>query len=450
LVTFVVALMACSHSSTSSHSASNSTPEDSCKLFALVTEAHNLLAETRASTEDLKRRTQRLAGALAASCEELAELRRCLAESGLLCEVQHSARLHRQRFDAMRRTSGWTSDVRLEHLFTVSDICFLVSSQAGADTVRTLHETSRDAESFFPPRLYVCGGAGETFEPLTSLECFNPKTGVWTALPPMSAPRADHAAVAISGCLYVCGGRDGARTLSSTERFDPWKRGWESLAPMRVWRKAHVAAAIAGELYACGGDGMGQIHFEAERFSPGQLPGRDVAWDPLPPMRERRSWSAAAATGGRLYVCGGFDGLHFHSSAERFDPRRNVWEEVPQMRTRRCGHAASVVGGQLVVCGGFDGAQVWDSVETFHPGRGIWEFLPSPMSAPRHRPAMVALAGQLYVCGGYSCPPELRGALPGVFLWDSVERFDHHKGTWETISPMTAARGGLAGARIAV
>ena len=49
--------------------------------------------------------------------------------------------------------------------------------------------------------------------------------------------------------------------------------------------------------------------------------GERNLWEALPQMGSARKWAAAAAVGGRLYVCGGLgaqdDAL---SSAERFDP----------------------------------------------------------------------------------------------------------------------------------
>jgi streptogramin lyase len=39
-----------------------------------------------------------------------------------------------------------------------------------------------------------------------SVERFNPRTDSWTEVRPMCAPRADHAAVAAQGRLFVSGG----------------------------------------------------------------------------------------------------------------------------------------------------------------------------------------------------------------------------------------------------
>jgi len=52
-------------------------------------------------------------------------------------------------------------------------------------------------------------------------------------------------------------------------------------------------------------------------------------------MAERRSAAAAAVVAGKLYVCGGFDGDVRLRSAERFDPDGGAWEPLPPMAERR-------------------------------------------------------------------------------------------------------------------
>ncbi len=105
-------------------------------------------------------------------------------------------------------------------------------------------------------------------------------------------------------------------------------------------------------------------YFDASRFT----------FHELAPMTERRSGATAAVLAdGKIYVCGGTDGLVVHRCMEAYDPRTNVWSGVdtqPRMNQTRS-HAAyclsddgtgnSTNGGQttqwLVVAGGHRAAE---------------------------------------------------------------------------------------------
>lgn len=63
---------------------------------------------------------------------------------------------------------------------------------------------------------------------LSSAECYNPLTNNWTYITPMGTKRSCLGICAFDGLLYVCGGYDGASCLSSMERYDPLTGVWSS------------------------------------------------------------------------------------------------------------------------------------------------------------------------------------------------------------------------------
>merc|ERR1711933_241074 len=81
------------------------------------------------------------------------------------------------------------------------------------------------------------------------------------------------------------------------------------------------------------------------------------SWELLPAMATCRLEPAVAVVAGRIYVCGGRDGVRFLSSAERFDPSLGQWNALRPMSARRGAAAAAVLDGRLYVCGGHDGAE---------------------------------------------------------------------------------------------
>merc|ERR1712025_401173 len=60
-------------------------------------------------------------------------------------------------------------------------------------------------------------------------------------------------------------------------------------------------------------------------------------------MLERRYRAAAAVLRGQVYVFGGFDGLSYLSSTERFDTIHAAWEITPPMRYPRAWIASVAV-----------------------------------------------------------------------------------------------------------
>lgn len=57
---------------------------------------------------------------------------------------------------------------------------------------------------------------------------------------------------------------------------------------------------------------------------------------------------------GAILVCGGFDGLIRHRSAETFDRREGIWHMVASMKETRSNFAMSVISQVAVVVGGYN------------------------------------------------------------------------------------------------
>jgi hypothetical protein len=112
---------------------------------------------------------------------------------------------------------------------------------------------------------------------------FDPGSGRWTDVAPMSAPRVDaHAVPLDDGRILVAGGADavtGTRTLTSTEIYDPTADRWIAAGDLAVARKdGRVVLLADGTVLLIGGDDSynteGETPFcpdpfsTAERFDP--------------------------------------------------------------------------------------------------------------------------------------------------------------------------------------
>lgn len=379
--------------------------------------------------------------------EEFGVLQGCLAEVGALNPDRFLIRLHRHRFDRVRKAHPLLTISSFAEAIAGRELMLDVVWRAGGPpAVHALRAASRAVNHIvgevstvinarFSRGICVCGGFDGSQETNTA-ERFDPAVGNWELLPPMLERRSVLSSAVLGGRLYACGGFDGVKCLRSAERLDPAADCWEPLPPMSECRWLATATVLGGHMYLCGGYSGERCLASAERFDPAR-----GTWECLPPMATSRGGAAAVAFGGRLVVCGGSciserlpREQEYFSSAERFDPVVGRWESLPSMISERSHAAVAVVGGHLYVCGGCDSRQRHCSAERLGEAAGAqWELLPN-MAEPRASPVAAAVRGKIYLCGGRD----------GDKFLSSAERFDPVLRRWETLRPMSAQRGAAA------
>jgi hypothetical protein len=114
-------------------------------------------------------------------------------------------------------------------------------------------------------KLYAAGGrrssagTGQTFDlTVPEVDVYDFQTGVWSTLPAsanLPTPRAGTTTAVIDGRLLILGGESGGQQLAHTEveAFDPATGGWTSLAPLSLGRHATQAVLHEGRLYLASG-----------------------------------------------------------------------------------------------------------------------------------------------------------------------------------------------------
>mmetsp|Transcript_23251 Transcript_23251/g.72403 ORF Transcript_23251/g.72403 Transcript_23251/m.72403 type:complete len:431 (+) Transcript_23251:137-1429(+) len=377
--------------------------------------------------------------------EELAALRSCLVDAGVLSQVAFLVKLHKRRFQAALAAHPLCSRVRLDTALSADGVGVAVGLFSGRTAIfaaglasrntrtaaRGLGRAMRDLRS---SRVYVCGGSRDGIEVLDSVECFNTASQTWEALPSMLERRVDASAHVIAGRVYVCGGCNGEASqnsamnsvLNTVERFDPCAGAWEAVPPMLFARKCAAAGVIEGKLYVCGGFDATE---QALDLSECVDPHASTVWEALPLMLEPRAEPSSGVVGRRLYVCGGRGGVWVQlNSAEAFDPAEGVWQRLPPMREPRSGATAAAVGVRLYVCGGM-GNSMNTSVECFDTRGGFWEVV-TPGTLPRYGAAAAAADGRLYVVGGSHGWQQLA----------SAECFDPESRSWTSLPCMSERR----------
>lgn len=259
----------------------------------------------------------------------------------------------------------------------------------------------------------VYGGLGDCGL-MSDLWAFLPRQGRWKQLSRhgTAAPleRADHAAAALDGQVYVFGGCDGARLASDLVRLDPETGAVDVLqpsgpAPPPRSKLGMTAAPERGELYLFGGS-------TAEEAATNGLWAYDVrenAWrelaasGPTPQARFDPAWTWSPDEGA-IFLFGGVNPARGDDQSERFlddlwsfDPENGAWTEIeapgagsgPDPRKHQKG-VWDAERDRLLLYGGHaqrdDGLKInYTDLWAYDPAGDGWTLLNDGGSGPVHR-----------------------------------------------------------------
>ncbi|HEY1251208.1 MAG TPA: kelch repeat-containing protein [Thermoanaerobaculia bacterium] len=196
----------------------------------------------------------------------------------------------------------------------------------------------------FDGLLYVGGGASNR------VFSYDPVADAWTEVASSTfAHGGTPAAAVLAGRIVVAGGTGGAMTGNEVEAYDPSTGRWESLAPMSCARNHTAGGVLDGRLYVAGGRPGSQSCLEVYD------PAANV-WTMRAPMPTGRSGIAGAVVADCFYVFGGegnpADPNGVFHEVEAYDPASDAWTRLPPMQTPRHGIYAAVVGNAIYLPGG--------------------------------------------------------------------------------------------------
>ena len=224
---------------------------------------------------------------------------------------------------------------------------------------------------FVPPKdtQIPTGGA---WEPIADVWQYDPAADSWKSLAPSPTKRGAAVAVEVGGKIYVIGGattvadsKDPYFTffgpslvLTTNEVFDPATNKWESRKPMSVARNHAYAAAVSGKIYVIGGRTGHAFILSAtntdvvEEYSPVS----DMWSAPKERMPTPRSGGAWGTDGRRIYVAGGEvttkELVGAFRAVEAYEPATNSWISLPPMPMPRHGIAGAVIGNEFHLVSG--------------------------------------------------------------------------------------------------
>lgn len=174
-------------------------------------------------------------------------------------------------------------------------------------------------------RLLVSGGNRANRQVLASAEIYDPLTGRFTRTGDMRALRHKHAATTLlDGQVLVTGGsdaRDGRGRHASAELFDPATGAFTAIGPMTAARFKHPQAVVrlrSGAVLLAGGHARSEVYDPATRsFHPsGASMGADLSFS-----------TATLLPNGEVLIAGGYD--------QKIQPTARAWRYRPGRSTLR-------------------------------------------------------------------------------------------------------------------
>lgn len=154
-----------------------------------------------------------------------------------------------------------------------------------------------------------------------------------------------------------------------------------------------------------------------------------VNWVSGPSMPTDRVIPGVSASGGKIYVTGGFNGTGPQggsgktlSTVEAFDIASGTWQTLPSLAQSTKGHGqVTTSDGRVWVVGGQLGDTDLTTVQVVKPGSNSWE-TKGPMQVGRVRHALALGAnGKIYAIGGYVKRPDgVLQASSDVLEYDPV------------------------------
>ena len=210
------------------------------------------------------------------------------------------------------------------------------------------------------------------------------KAFLWERLADAGVPRTEVAAAAMGdGRIVVAAGFTPTATTAEVEIYDPGADSWSPGPPLPTPVNHAMAAASGGEVFVFGGyTSTGEPVNQA-------LVLRGGSWETLPPMPEPRAAGGAAAAGAavgaeHIYVVGGIGPSGLATTTLVFDPVGETWTVGPGLPHPREHLAVAGDEGSVYAIGGRTAAEgnLATADQLFIP-EGAWRTmkdLPTPRS----------------------------------------------------------------------
>ena len=168
--------------------------------------------------------------------------------------------------------------------------------------------------------MFYCGGYSTPTNSFERCWMYNPATGKWDKLQPMSKGRFHFTLHVLPSARYIMavGGMGEGSPLSECEQFDLVTQTWRHVRSLPAGRYNHAGVVCDGVLYVTGGYVGGCSPTTATVLGYDEVID---TWQDAPPMLHAREGHSAGTIPGSVVVCGGV------TQADRSSP--NVLDVLP-------------------------------------------------------------------------------------------------------------------------
>ena len=212
---------------------------------------------------------------------------------------------------------------------------------------------------------------------VATAELYDPATGTWASAGSLANARDFHTAtLLLDGRVLVAGGGpDGLQStsLSSVEIYDPATGLWTTTGSMLAARQGHTATLLPdGRVLVAAGYNQGYFISSAELYDPAT-----GAWTATGPLASARGiHTATLLPNGQVLAVGGNHNDVFNpstvtiSSAELYDPASGTWAATGSLNAARTTHTATLLAsGKVLIAAGYNyngnfwltGSELYDS-----------------------------------------------------------------------------------------
>ena len=213
--------------------------------------------------------------------------------------------------------------------------------------------------------MFTCGGHTIRGGPVKTCWMYNPSTGKWDKLQPMSEGRIDFTLHVLSSGRYIMavgGWGEGCSPLSECEQFDLVTQTWRPVRSLPGVRFSHAGVVCDDLLYVTGGE----VGVDSPTTNT-VLEYDEVSdtWQDAPPMLHAREGHSAGTIPGSVVVCGGVDLSNITDvlSVEKFDTATRQWTIISHLRLGHSLTQGVCIDHRLFLLGG-DRYLSYDSSDT--------------------------------------------------------------------------------------
>lgn len=286
---------------------------------------------------------------------------------------------------------------------------------------------------------YLLAIGGFTDDVTGRIDRYDPAGDRWTCVGNLVNPRQIITATVHEGRIYTCGGVDDeGDAIPDVEQSDPSATEWVEDSWLKAPRYGHAAVSLGDKIYVLGGFGESGLDASIDVLEPRGIvgePSYDGRWVRAGELPVPMHPAVATVLDGRVWIVGEREVTQWEVWSGELPA--GPWTREAAFSLDRRFPAVCALGGAFYFCGGAVGEEETEQtpsprVDRFDLASRSLQALPD-MPTARHSAAAVGADGRVYVIGG----------CRGAEVMPELEAFDLAEQTWRNLAPLEEGRFGI-------